>query len=975
MGDAIPICAQVVGLADVYDALTTKRVYKDAYPFDTAANMILKGECGTFSPKLLECFKHVTGKYRDLASAYADGLSPESETFDTVLPAASAPKENHSLEQAWAKYQAMVHYANVFLMELDLGQGLFHLVYNPYPELVSFHNVHTFADMERLILDNLVIPDQQERMALFIHRDIKAFMQEGLRRANFHFRLRSSQYPEGQNFEITLLRINPAESDRRTLAVLWRKVENAQPMAISAGEATNKTITDTLAENTFCCRYDHGFTLEQVGSTTYRMAGYSIDEIRTRFNNQLIELVPPEDREMLRQAFREQLSRGTSASLEYRIQHKDGRILWVLVKSHLVVDWDGQEYLYCSLTDISSTKQSLDALQHKLQRYEIILAQTENVLFEWDVLTDRISFSETWEKIFGFEPILSGISTALLNGFYFHPDDLPLLNDRINDLRSGSSYEMVEVRIATTKGRYLWCRLRASAIRDKAGTLQKIVGIIINIDAEKQAERALQDRAERDSLTKLLNKSAGRKQAEEYFAQFPQGGSCAMLIIDLDNFKQVNDQYGHLFGDSILTRAAHDIKKMFRAQDIVSRIGGDEFMVLMRGISDRALVENRCSHLISAFRHSFQNQYYNLPLSCSIGIALAPEHGTSYYDLFQHADQALEQAKRRGKSNYIFYNSKDAAFCLNSPRATQVNQHIDSDEEPGLANSSIVRYAFQRLYASADVASSINDILDMIGRQLNVSRVYIFENSSDNKFCSNTYEWCNEGIQPVIQDLQNISYETDIPGYEQAFNEEGIFYCPDISILPPSVYDIVAPQGIKSMLQCAIRENGVFRGYIGFDECVTQRMWTKEQIQVLTYFSEMLSVFLLKKQKQDLAVRQAKELHSILDNQNAWIYIIDPDTYELKYLNARTRELAAGVKPGMHCYNALLGRTAPCANCPSARIHQTVTDSAVVYNEKFGLHVLTEATLIQWDGEPSCLLTCRELPANGAAASEAQDTK
>ena len=87
---------------------------------------------------------------------------------------------------------------------------------------------------------------------------------------------------------------------------------------------------------------------------------------------------------------------------------------------------------------------------------------------------------------------------------------------------------MLEARIVNARGRYIWCRLRISAIRDHLGQLQKMVGIIINIDAEKQAEQQLQDRAQRDSLTKLLNKNAARQQAEEYLNRFPEGAPCAM---------------------------------------------------------------------------------------------------------------------------------------------------------------------------------------------------------------------------------------------------------------------------------------------------------------------------------------------------------------------------------------------------------------------------------------------------------------
>lgn len=955
-GDEIPICAQVVGLADVYDALTSPRVYKEAYTFAKAANMILKGECGAFSPKLLECFKHVTDQFEALAQAYADGMSPKSESFDVTLPA-PVDRKDDSMERTWAKYQALVHYINVFLMEVDLNQGLFHVIYNPYPDFARFQEMNTLDDMGRMILDELVVPEERGRVERFLHQDIDDFIEEDLRRVSYHFHMRDRYSPEGQCFEVTLLRVNPIDASRRTFAVLCRRAEERA--------AASEAITPVLLDSTFCCRNDEDFTLIQLGKQVQRLAGYSPEELETLFGNRLIGLVVPEDRDMIRKEFREQLSRGTSVELEFRVRRKDGKVLWVLDRSRLHVGQDGREYIYNFLTDISRTKQVCYELKERVQRYEIILSQTENVLFEWDCNTDTISFSDTWQGIFGFPPLTSNVRRALTGGAFFHPDDLPLLIDHLGNLENGSNYEVAEVRIATAGGRYLWCRFRATAIRNQLGNLDKVAGVIINIDAEKQAERLLQDRAERDSLTKLLNKHAARKQAEEYLSRFPKGVRCAMLIIDLDNFKQVNDQHGHLFGDVVLTKAAREIGKLFRNQDIVGRIGGDEFLVLMRGVSDRNLVESRCQRLLNIFYSTFHSQQYHLPLTCSIGISLSPEHGTSYYELFNRADQALYRAKAKGKNNFVFYDGCDDLFPTQQIRETAVNNRIDSDEEPGMADDNIVRYVLQRLYTSKDTEASIRDILKLIGQKMNVSRAYIFENSEDNRFCSNTYEWCNDGIESVIDRLRHVSYETDIPDYESNFNEQGIFYCPDISDLPEPTYDIANSQNVKSMLHCSIRDNGIFRGFIGFDECKEQRMWTKEEIRVLSYLSDMLSLFLLKYREQEKAVMQAEEFRSILDNQNAWIYIVDPDTCGLRYLNARTRSLAPNAKHGMCCYKALMGREERCPGCPAVNIREKKTNTALLQDGKFPLEILAEATLIQWNGEESCLMTCRKMPKSG----------
>ena len=217
------------------------------------------------------------------------------------------------------------------------------------------------------------------------------------------------------------------------------------------------------------------------------------------------------------------------------------------------------------------------------------------------------------------------------------------------------------------------------------------------------------------------------------------------------------------------------------------------------------------------------------------------------------------------------------------------------------------------------------------------------------------------GIPPEKDNLQNVSYETDIPEYEKNFDENGIFYCPDVSELPLNLREILEPQGIISLLHCAIRDNGVFRGYIGFDECSTKRLWTKEQIQTLTFFSELLGVFLLKQQAQKAMSLKLDNLNTILDNQNNWIYVIDPDTHQLQFLNAKLKATSAHTEEGHICYKTLRGLDAPCPGCPAQDIREKKNAEQIIPNPKEGVDALCEATLIRWDGKDACLMSCQEI--------------
>ena len=183
--------------------------------------------------------------------------------------------------------------------------------------------------------------------------------------------------------------------------------------------------------------------------------------------------------------------------------------------------------------------------------------------------------------------------------------------------------------------------------------------------------------------------------------------------------------------------------------------------------------------------------------------------------------------------------------------ATHIATRIDSDEQPTMNDDSLLRFVFRSLYESQNIDATIEELISFIGTHFDVSRVYIFENNDDNTCCSNTFEWCNVGIPPEKDHLQNVSYITDIPGWPEVYDERGILYCTDVSNLDPLVRQIVEPQGIKSMLHCAIMDRGVFRGYVGFDECTTNRLWTQGQISTLEFLAEVLAVFLIKQRTLD----------------------------------------------------------------------------------------------------------------------------
>ncbi|MDD3794548.1 MAG: PAS domain-containing protein [Lachnospiraceae bacterium] len=177
-----------------------------------------------------------------------------------------------------------------------------------------------------------------------------------------------------------------------------------------------------------------------------------------------------------------------------------------------------------------------------------------------------------------------------------------------------------------------------------------------------------------------------------------------------------------------------------------------------------------------------------------------------------------------------------------------------------------------RLYCASKIDTAVEDVLELTGLYFNVSRVYVFENSEDDLCTSNTFEWCNGGILPQITKLQNVRYLEDMGGgWYDNYNEDGLFFCPDVKRLPCQQRRVLEPQDIHGMLQCAIKENGVYKGFIGFDNCNCEKQsWetNTEAVDALIFISRMLTMFLLQQRSKKSLEESKIELEKALLQAN-----------------------------------------------------------------------------------------------------------
>ncbi|MDO4548393.1 MAG: diguanylate cyclase [Clostridia bacterium] len=395
----------------------------------------------------------------------------------------------------------------------------------------------------------------------------------------------------------------------------------------------------------------------------------------------------------------------------------------------------------------------------------------------------------------------------------------------------------VEYRLINKKGDEIWVLGKSESPRETGDGLYEFSCILIDISGLKAVESNLERAAQRDGLTGLYNRASAQEQIRQFLSGADSARGGALILMDVDNFKAVNDTYGHPFADTVLTDIAAILTRSFRSSDVVCRLGGDEMMIFLKGIGSEATARAKLQSASEALSKRLRAKTERGEMSCSFGGVLSPDDGGDFETLYQRADLALYCAKEQ----------KDCAVWFSDVRMRVVDKLIarevtEIDPRDDSAAHGFLPGGIQGALASVDdFPGEVLRALTEIGRMYDISRAYVFEMASDQDMAVNTFEWCAAHAAPEIENLQALPVE-GISAYSEAlFANDGLLYCYDIRTLSAEMCGILEPQGIKSMLQCELKHEGQMLGMVGFDECRERRYWNGRQIKALSEFARELS--------------------------------------------------------------------------------------------------------------------------------------
>ncbi|MBI2863142.1 MAG: PAS domain S-box protein [Chloroflexi bacterium] len=392
----------------------------------------------------------------------------------------------------------------------------------------------------------------------------------------------------------------------------------------------------------------HKGRFQFVSEQFQRFTGYDENEL---LGADPLELVVPEDRSLVRECAVRMLKGDNPPPYEYRIVHKSGEVRWIM-ETVAPIEYGGKRATLGNFMDVTDRKRAEKALEQSEKRFRLLFEKSPMgiAITRQSVL---LYANPTCQKMFGYEGLTEAHGQAVAD--FFAPAERKRVAERIKAREPEgfltSEYESVGQR---RDGSQFPVHVVVAHIVLPDGPAA--VAFLTDITERKQSEEIIRQLAYRDPLTGLPNRALFNDRIGVALAQARRyRQKLAVSILDLDEFKRINDTLGHDVGDRVLKDAADRLTCLLRSSDTVARMGGDEFMMLFLGLAKPEQAAEVVERILSALRRPFVLDGRELLVTASIGIAVFPDDGEDAATLLKNADVAMYRTKEQGRNGYRRY--------------------------------------------------------------------------------------------------------------------------------------------------------------------------------------------------------------------------------------------------------------------------------------------------------------------------------
>ncbi|MFA9465398.1 MAG: EAL domain-containing protein [Velocimicrobium sp.] len=476
-------------------------------------------------------------------------------------------------------------------------------------------------------------------------------------------------------------------------------------------------------------------------------------------------------------------------------------------------------------TEIDRLKQELFKEREK---FSLFLSLNTNCFFEYDEQTQSIFFAknENFSKLDRLVIELEKEKFIKKTGIFYADYE-----QFIAIIKSKQDSEK-EIRFLSNAGDYIWCRVKTAVINQLNG-MRHIIGCINDDDDNHKKIEWLKEQSQLDTLTRFYNKHYMKEYTELFLSTDQQMQEGCLFLIDIDNFKRVNNNMGRLFSDTVLTNIAESIRRTMPENSIFGRIVDDKFAVFVKNMSEKEDVMLLIRQLNAVLEKTYAGGTGNNKISCCMGIARYPMNSRAYDELFMMADASLFYAKAKGYGRAQLFDSNNIEIvpdrAMEDMNPKDIKQIGKMKYKDGFAEN-IGIYAQDLMSTTKDVYSAIHLLLEKLAREYHATSVEIYEKEKGRKVVTLTY-----GYNALNRQQEDIVKEFD---YKEFIKNKTYFDQNGLSL-------IINKE--QSILQCAFYEDGLFKGIIcAVDAKNSNRVWTQEEKDGIVSVTRVLSFHILR---------------------------------------------------------------------------------------------------------------------------------
>jgi diguanylate cyclase (GGDEF)-like protein/PAS domain S-box-containing protein len=415
-------------------------------------------------------------------------------------------------------------------------------------------------------------------------------------------------------------------------------------------------VVDNLKGMVYCNIYDEYWTMLYVSNGCIGLTGYSPEQL---INNQAIsfeEVIVEEYRAYVRDEIAKAVAHNSWFEIEYPIQHAKGHTIWVSERGYPIFDEFGQvQALEGYIQDISDRKNVEDSLKKAEARYRSIFENAIEGIFQSTLDGQYLVANPALAGIYGYASSEELIHA--LNNIQHQLYVLPTRREEfVNEIATKGKVQNFQSQIYRKDKSIIWISENARLVYDKDNQPIYYEGTVEDITELKNHAVEIEYQATHDHLTGLPNRYIlnDRLQQSINFAHRYQS-MLAVVFVDLDQFKIINDSMGHSVGDQLLVAVSQLISSNVREIDTVVRLGGDEFVILIPNVHSKDDIEHSLSRLLHNLAKPLTINNFNFSVTCSMGISVYPNDGDDPDTLLKNADSAMFKAKHAGRNNFQFF--------------------------------------------------------------------------------------------------------------------------------------------------------------------------------------------------------------------------------------------------------------------------------------------------------------------------------